>query len=300
MNLYKIAVIITFYNRKEKTLACLNSLFDAFETVKDIVSLSVYLTDDGSSDGTSDAICSLFFNYDIHIIQGDGSLFWAGGMRKAWNEAMKSDSYDGYIWLNDDTKVFDNLFDEFIKADKYSKQRYKKGGVYIGATISSNKSQVTYSGYVYTNKFLNSMKKLPPNGRYQECDLGNGNIVYVSRCVTDFLGNLYRGYTHGADFDYTHWAKRKGFPVFIMPDSLGICDNDHGDNAYDYFSSMSMKERVRYLLSPKGFQFRDSLLYQKRFFYYRYPFVCFAAFLKVVMPKLYMKLDIRRKPKKHK
>ena len=43
----KIAAILTCHNRKEKTLACLHSLFSIISTI------DVFLVDDGSTDGTS-------------------------------------------------------------------------------------------------------------------------------------------------------------------------------------------------------------------------------------------------------
>ena len=48
----KIAVIITYHNRKSKTLQCLKQLFDVVETYTTNIDLKVFLTDDGSTDGT--------------------------------------------------------------------------------------------------------------------------------------------------------------------------------------------------------------------------------------------------------
>jgi hypothetical protein len=36
------------------------------------------------------------------VLGGDGSLFWNGGMRLAYADAMRSD-FDYYLWLNGDT-----------------------------------------------------------------------------------------------------------------------------------------------------------------------------------------------------
>ena len=93
----RIAAIITCHNRKDKTLACLKSLLQIAPTI------DVYLTDDGSTDGTSEAVrqqCP-----QVQIIQGDGNLFWSRGMYIAWKEAVKSD-YEYYLWLNDDVVLY--------------------------------------------------------------------------------------------------------------------------------------------------------------------------------------------------
>ena len=68
----KIAAIMTCHNRKNKTMACLKSLFTI------IPETDVYLTDDGSTDGTSEAVLYTYPN--VHIISGDGNLYWNRGM----------------------------------------------------------------------------------------------------------------------------------------------------------------------------------------------------------------------------
>lgn len=52
-----IAVIITCHNRKEKTLHCLTNLFEAKKAYgHNEVRLAVFLTDDGCTDGTAEAV----------------------------------------------------------------------------------------------------------------------------------------------------------------------------------------------------------------------------------------------------
>ena len=74
-----IATIITCHNRKEKTLTCLENLMNQ-EAVGGI-DLKVYLVDDGSTDGTGDMVKQSFPH--VNMLQGDGTLYWNGGMRFA-------------------------------------------------------------------------------------------------------------------------------------------------------------------------------------------------------------------------
>ncbi len=53
--------------------------------------LSVYLVDDGSSDGTGDAVRQAYPS--VSVIRGDGTLFWNRGMRKAWEDALKKNAF---------------------------------------------------------------------------------------------------------------------------------------------------------------------------------------------------------------
>ena len=85
---------MTVYNRRDITIQCLNRLYaNTFDKSK--YQLRVYLTNDGCTDGTKEAVESLFPN--ICIVDGDGSLFWNRGMYVAWKEAVK-EKYDYYLW----------------------------------------------------------------------------------------------------------------------------------------------------------------------------------------------------------
>ena len=90
----KIAAILTVHNRKQKTLSCLQHLFSAIDSYnqqhEERIAVTVFLTDDGCSDGTAAAVRQALSERDIRILQGDGSLFWAGGMRCAWQAAIDS------------------------------------------------------------------------------------------------------------------------------------------------------------------------------------------------------------------
>lgn len=103
----KIAVLLTCFNRKIKTLSCLQSLYHALEVYnnkyENKIDLSIYLTDDGCTDGTGNAVRENFIDKNITILQGTGNLFWAGGMCLAWNTALRyNKGWDFYLLLNDD------------------------------------------------------------------------------------------------------------------------------------------------------------------------------------------------------
>ena len=74
----KIAVLYTCFNRKAHTLSSLKCLFASLDyynnIAKDKISITVYLTDDGCTDGTVEAICRVYPDKDIIILKGDGNL----------------------------------------------------------------------------------------------------------------------------------------------------------------------------------------------------------------------------------
>jgi GT2 family glycosyltransferase len=283
----KIAVLLASYNRKNKTVSCLCNLHQAVLSSKHKVNISIYLTDDGN-DGTGDAVVALF--PEATVLKGSGQLFWAGGMRNSWKEAQKY-NYDGYLLLNDDTFVLNNIFDELANAHEFSIAKYGKEGVYIGTTRGNETKKTTYGGTVFINRFFNIYKVVEPNGRIQDCDLGNGNIMYVPYAVFEKIGMFSDKYTHAiADYDYTLTAKRNKIPVLVTANYCGECNHDHA-NKYDFFRNMNINQRIEFSNSPLGFAFPDMLRYMKKNFPYRLPFFFVAGWIKVLFPGVYILMN---------
>ena len=282
-----IAILLTCFNRKDKTTRALHSLLQSVNQIpkSNPIDIKVFLTDDGSTDGTAEAAKELI--PDLHIIQGTGDLFWAEGMRWAWQEAIKQ-NFDGYLLLNDDTNVYDNLFEELLKIEEYCLSTHGKTGVYIGATEFNG--ELTYSGALITNAFLYKQKRLIPNGEPQKCDIGNANILYVSSETVHKVGIMTKGYAHGmGDYDYTLKASRKGVPVLLSPRVWGECPYDH-DDYYSSFTSKSLKERRKYVYHPLGLDFKSHLKFVKSFFPLRAPLVWLSAQFKIYFPQTYIKI----------
>lgn len=294
----RVAAIITSYNRKDKTLDCLKHLFSALDlynekTPHENIQLQVFLTDDGCTDGTAEAIVAAFSNREIKIIHGNGNLFWAGGMRLAWNEALK-EKFDCFLLLNDDTNVFPQLFFELFLTQQYCLDKFKKKGIYSGCTCEKgNRLKVTYGGDIRLNKLLATSKRLAPNGVPQLCDMANANILFIPMVIIKEIGIFHEGYTHGiADHDYTIKARKRGIPVLITGTFCGECNNDH-NFSYEHFAKMSFNERKQYLNSPKG-SAKDYLLYIKRNSILRYPIVYLGFLMKLFFPRIYLLLDKKR------
>src|SRR4028118_1511310 len=119
MEYTSIAVLMTCHNRKLKTLLTLESLFR--QTLTSEIALSVYLVDDGSTDGTSEEVQQKY--PQVKLFSGDGNLFWNGGMRIAFSEAMK-DEPDYYLWLNDDTVLAPEALNTLLTT---SRQLFEQG-----------------------------------------------------------------------------------------------------------------------------------------------------------------------------
>jgi GT2 family glycosyltransferase len=282
----KIAALLTCFNRREKTLAAIHSLYQAYDNSNDIILLDVYLTDDGSTDGTAEEVKTRF--PQVKIQQVTGNLYWANGMRNSWKAALNKE-YDTFLLLNDDVELYPGAFNLLRKTCEFCLENYKEPGIYIGATEDKNTNKLTYSGSIVLNKFLYTQKRLEPNGSYQACDLANANIMLVPKEIVDKIGILTGGYSHGiADYDYTLTASKKNIPIIVAPEYCGHCEDDHRD-LYDGFADKALKDRKTYLFSPTGLAYKSYMKYMRKFFPFRYPLVVFFAWLKLYFPRVYLK-----------
>ncbi|MCM1141945.1 MAG: glycosyltransferase family 2 protein [Muribaculum sp.] len=232
----RIAALLTVHNRKEKTLRCLRELFS--QELPDDFSLSVYLTDDGCTDGTPEAIRQEF--PEVHIVKGDGNLFWNRGMHAAWAEAEKND-YDFYLWLNDDTYLLNGCIKQLIEKSS----EYNDESIIIGQSLDSTQVNVTYGGW--------GQKGLIKNRDTQERIITfNGNIVLIPKSIYAILGKNDPYYHHTlGDLDYGLRATEKGIEIFQCKEPCGICDQ-HDTIAKWKDPNQPLIRRIKYLYSTGG------------------------------------------------
>ncbi len=205
-----IAILMTCHNRRDKTVLCLKAL--QRQDLPEGTRLSVYVVDDGSSDGTSDAIKSIFPS--ARLLSGDGSLFWCGGMRRAWQEAAKPDCQH-YLWMNDDTSLFASAVADLLETLEYVRHQRGQDAIIVGAIRSPDSETATYGGVMrMKNRGSLGFNAMAPTGQPAECDTMNGNCVLVPRTIAEVVGNLSSQFTHGmGDFDYGLRRRRKGIAV---------------------------------------------------------------------------------------
>lgn len=216
----KIAVLLTCYNRAETTVRCLKQ-FSACRMLGGVLA-DIWLNDDGSTDGTSNAVREWFLScpevvarrISLYFVNGTGSDFWCGGMRRAWQAAIDSGTaYDGYLLLNDDTMLESDAVAVLMG-------RHNHGGIVVGAIRDPETGEVTYSG-----RDADGMLMIP-NGEYQPCVMMNANAVFVSRKAFEVLGNFPGYFTHSlGDYDYARRAVEHGISVRVTPQYVGTCAN---------------------------------------------------------------------------
>lgn len=232
----KIAVLLTCFNRREKTLRCLHSLYEG--TLQNEYQFEIFLVDDGSTDGTGVAVLKEF--PDVKVIQGTGNLFWNRGMHLAWMTAVKNAIYDFYLWLNDDVVLLPNALQEV-----FTTYEQRPESIIVG-TMASSKGEITYGAYG------SSEQKLIPNGLAQGCIKFNGNLVLIPKSAYERIGILDPKFPHAiGDFDYSLRATKAGIKSYITPNVSGICE-EHKHLPLWCLPETPLKKRLKTLYSPLG------------------------------------------------
>jgi GT2 family glycosyltransferase len=272
----KTAVLLTCHNRKDKTLKCLNALFDA--TLPSNYEIEVFLVDDGSLDGTGDDVKTQF--PQANVIQGTGNLFWNRGMNLAWKKATEKSRFDFYLWLNDDVVLQKNAIKILMK-------NFRNIGnpesIIVGACRSGT-GETTYSGYISLTK----KRILKPSGELQLCEYFNGNVVLIPEQVFKRVGFLDPYYHHDqGDFDYGLRAKKMGIHSFVSSGFVGMCER-HSELPRWCNPKYPFRTRWKNFISPLGGRPKSTLVFQRKYiglapalFHY------FTIHLRLLFPKIW-------------
>jgi GT2 family glycosyltransferase len=266
-----LAIIMTCHNRRDITLTCLEALYQQG------ISFDVYLTDDGSSDGTAEAIASCY--PEVHLLKGSGNLYWGGGMRLAFAEAMKQ-GYGFYLWLNDDTILAPSALTHLLTLHQKLTRQKQECSIVVGATQDPITRKATYGGAIkskswYSNKF----EFLEPIDSPQECDTFYGNCVLIPASVSQRIGNLDAAFIHSlGDLDYGLRARLSGCSIWVAPEFVGTCTRNSIRNSWAD-THLSLPERLRKVTQVKGFPIKPWTVFCRRhsgsfwFIYWFLPYI---------------------------
>lgn len=273
--MHYLAVLLTVHNRKEKTLECLRLLFDQQQLKA--LQVDVFLTNDGCTDGTLEAVLQLYPS--VHIVQGDGNLFWNRGMHKAWEAASITKDYDFYLWLNDDTLLTSEALSVLLE----QAANFSDRAIIVGTTCETNDRElITYGGWNAMHQRVKPIKEL------KHCDYFNGNIVLIPKYVYQQVGMNDPFFRHAlGDFDYGLRAAKMGIQSYVAPGILGWCDA-HESLAVWCNPDKRLKERWKAFRTPLGQNPEEFFVFEKRHnglllacFHY------FTNYLRLICPSLW-------------
>ena len=300
-----IAAILTCHNRREKTVECLCALRaqdlpgwnrgveseklkgesgkqehpSISSTEGSTFSIQVVLVDDGSTDGTAEAVREVWPG--ANVIRGDGSLFWCGGMRVAWLEAAKTDP-DYFLWLNDDTQLLPGALSQLLRFASAPDQ-IENMSISVANCRDPETGAHTYGGYQRLGVHPLILRQMPvDDSAPAEADTFNGNAVLVPRAVFKRVGGMGE-FSHAlGDLDYGYRVVRSGGSVVVVPGYSAECER--GSVITYWQKGPGRLQRWRMLNHKKsGLPFRDWLRFARRHGGQFWPLVWIRPYLRVLL-----------------
>lgn len=245
----RLAVLMTCHNRREQTVRCLEALrAQALPGVE----LRVYLTDDGSTDGTPAAVAAL--DMPVRILAGGGDLFWAAGMAVAERAAMRDDP-DLLLWLNDDVVLDPDGVARLLVVHEQMPE-----AIVVGDVRDPETGKKTYGGRMRRGHHPQRFAHAPLTDRIQRVDAFNGNVVLIPHGVRSTVGPIDGRFAHAyADDDYSLRASKAGVAILCAAGTVGICSSNPEGPV-----PSGMRLAWKQLQSPRGRPWGSQIRYLRR------------------------------------
>ncbi len=213
-----IHVLIPFFNRKQLTLECLESF--SKQTYSDY---SITLVDDGSTNGSSEAIQSRFPN--VEIIKTKGGLWWAESLNVGLKTILPRAGLNGFVLIiNQDTAVKEDYLKKMLKASEES------GRALVGSTLKSpsgetikKSTSVDWDRFTFSNS-SGKIDLLPTRGILIPVE-----VFQKIGLFTPLLPH------HGADINFSMKAKRAGFNLVLSSEAVVYNKEDAGDKSWSFW-----------------------------------------------------------------
>ena len=285
-----IAVVMTIFNRMEKTRKCIDSIL-AENTAGQYV-FSFFITNDGSTDATE----SMLEKYQadtqdasFHILQGTGNLFWNKGMYLAYGEALKT-APDYFLWVNNDVVFCPGFLPGLLK-DEEAAGKQEKLNLICGAVSYIDNDEWSYGGVKnLSNIDPYKREKLIPNGSIQECDCINGNCLLIPYATGICVGNLDERYEHGfGDFDYGYKVKAQDGKLYVASEYVGRCDRNTLKGTWND-PSVPFVQRIKKKNRPNGQPYKSHKLFLKKWFPKLWLYYLWKPYVRIAVTSIKYKL----------
>jgi GT2 family glycosyltransferase len=199
-----VYLVIPVYNRKSTTLACLKNLAQ----IGVLKNYHVVIVDDGSTDGTAEAIKAQY--REVEIVTGDGDLWWTGAMAKGMQYAYERGA-EYFIWLNDDCLPDSNAIADLVAFLKAHPNTLAAPSCYAEQENALLKQHNGARGK--TGCMANT-------GEILEVDSMSGWCVGIPATVFEKIGapDAQKFPHYSGDDMYVRRATRAGFKAYLLGD----------------------------------------------------------------------------------
>ena len=284
-----ITVLLTCFNRRAKTLAALEALFKQGGAGA-AFTLNVFLVDDGSTDGTGDAVRKAFPL--VHVIDGTGDLYWNGGMRRAFEGAVEH-SFGYMLWLNDDTDLNNDAIMRLLETTRLLAQQGHDKTAVFGSTCDPRTGDLTYGGFQRRRGPILRLQHVGPDQNHpREVTTIAGNCALVSKAAVDAVGNLEPRFFHAwGDVDYGMRLRDAGGSVWLAPGYLAQCDPNPAAQQWRDDPNLSLRDRLTHMNSFRGLYPPDWLLFIRRHGGVTWPLAWAIPYVQLITRHLRFKLS---------
>ncbi len=241
----KVEIVSAVHNRREITLQCLRSIR---RLNSESLNIHTVVVDDGSTDGTFEAITENF--PEVQVVKGDGNLWYTEGINVGIRAALKHNP-DYVLMINDD-QIFDSPAVEYLveTAEKYP--RSVVGSLLLLWDTPHKLFQVaprweTFSGG-WRHWYQQTIWTLPQKPWQVELIVGNCLLVPVQAFAEEGLMDSKR-YPNFGDAEYTPRLRKKGWKLLIEPRARVFCQPN---NIPAKVKKMSLKEKFDALFINLG------------------------------------------------
>jgi GT2 family glycosyltransferase len=208
-------VVVAVFNRRAYTEKCLEQLQS--QSVDD---MKIVVVDDGSSDGTAEAIKEKF--PDIILLEGDGSLYWTGSMHLGVAAVLDRCALDDYLLVVNDDLVFD---ESFVQSLLDVSKKYPDAMIHARNSFLDKKDIIEFGGRVinfwtakgcWSNKGRSSDEF--PAGHVERSDVLWGRGLLVPMRIVKDVGNYDRRYQQSGDPEFSRRAAKAGYRLLVAYD----------------------------------------------------------------------------------
>jgi GT2 family glycosyltransferase len=241
----RIAVVTPVHNRREITLQCLRSLERIDSAGLDV---SVFVVDDGSTDGTAEAIAAEFPG--VYVLPGNGDLWFTEGTNVGVRAALEHDP--DYVLMMNDDQVFDPGFLQSMVRTAVEYPRSIVGGLLLLWDTPHRVFQVAPQWKVawggWRHWFHQTVWTVPPTPWDVDLIVGNCVLVPVAAIREHGLMRSDR-YPNFGDAEYTPRLKRNGWRLLIDPGARVFCQPN---NIPAKVTKMSLRQKLNALVFDLG------------------------------------------------